>query len=1157
MKKILFLILTVVISCSAFGQNFSKIEKELQDEMQLRSSEDLIRVNIIMKAQYDQYELRAKAMAYKSKEDKRSFVIDELKRHSKETQSGVEEYLNYFSLSGNVAEIQSFWIYNGVNCYATKNVIEEIASLDEVLIVAYDIERNMLPDDENPREAKDGGSREITYNVTKVGANQVWNELGLTGEGIVVAVIDTGVNYNHNDINSHMWEDPAYPYHGYNFVANNNNPMDDHSHGTHCAGTVAGDGTSGSQTGMAPDAKIMAIKVLNSSGNGSVGNICAGIQFAVEHGAHLFSLSVGFYGGGTVAERIQFRNTMINSLEVGIVGAVAAGNEGTSVGTLVNVRVPGNCPPPWLHPDQTITGGITCVVSIGATNQNDGAASFTSRGPVSWQDVTGFNDYPYNPGIGLIRPDVCAPGVDIKSLRHNNNTGYTLMDGTSMATPCVAGVMALMMQKNPALTPAEICEILETTATPLSATKSNTFGSGRINAYEAVMAVETCPVSIYEIVVDDSQGNNNGNMNPGETIRLNVSLINDFNEPANNAVIVISTDSEYITLIDNSEDFGSFSSGEIKTINNAFSFSISSDAPAKTNIVFNAEIFCDGESKDETFDIITFDYELSFAYFVINDGGDGILSPGETSDMDVTIINSGNEPVVGLTGILSSYNSMMTINSNTDSFGDLLPDETAAGTFNVTLSDAANPNDINIPFFLQLTDENDRGSFINFSYIGKCAIVFELHDSSGNGWNGNAIKVNYSDATPSAAYTILSGGYATFSVVVNSGITVSLSWQTGGYVDECSFEIHYENGDEIYSASGHPGTGTFFSWVNNCPGEVLVCDHPKNLSGVLDDNNMIDLSWNAPSNGTPVSYDVFRGNTHVGNTTNTYYSLQAIAGVNNIYVVAIYSDACVSAPAFVCVNIEFICDAISDIIYEITYNKTVIASWTAPADDSNLTGYNIYIDGVLVETITQTIYTFEHQVGLCDFCVEAVHTADGLICFADKVCEQIQIYESINLVATATSNVEIELVWQFDYNDVTYSVYRADELIASELTDKQYVDNALAAESEYCYTVKSYKNQLVTSASNVACATTLKGINNFESNLKVYPNPSNSIVNIEGENIEKIVISNSLGQIIGSLTVGGNTQTTIDVSQYSSGTYVFRVVFADNSAESIKVVVKK
>jgi subtilisin family serine protease len=500
MKKIL-LFAVLAICISGYSQKVSKIDADLREEMQLRNDNELIKINIVMKAQYDQLELRSKVVNYRLKEDKRTFVIHELKNFTKETQRNVMSYLYHFAENNTVTEIKQFWIFNGITCYATKEVIEELVYLEDILIIGYDRLEKLIPDYEVPLSKEDGETRELTYNVTKVKANQVWDELGFTGEGVLVAVFDTGVNYNHNDLKTHMWTHPDYPYHGYNFANGNNNPMDYHGHGTHCAGTVAGNGTSGSQTGMAPDATIMALQVLTSSGSGQPANVCNAMEFAIEHGVHVFSMSIGWFTP-TVATRLLYRNAMVNVLEAGVVASVAAGNEGNDLiyyPIPQNVRTPGDCPPPWLHPDQTTQGGLSAVVSIGATNANDQIALFpgwygwgSSNGPVSWQYVSPYNDYPYNPGMGLIRPDVCAPGVDVKSCAYNNISGYATMSGTSMATPGVAGVMALMLQKNPEITPAQICEILETTAVHLptaTSPKGNIYGSGRIDAFEAVSAV--------------------------------------------------------------------------------------------------------------------------------------------------------------------------------------------------------------------------------------------------------------------------------------------------------------------------------------------------------------------------------------------------------------------------------------------------------------------------------------------------------------------------------------------------------------------------------------------------------------------------------------------------------------------------------------------
>lgn len=170
-----------------------------------------------------------------------------------------------------------------------------------------------------------------------------------------------------------------------------------------------------------------------------------------------------------------------------------------------NVRVPGGCPPPYLDPDQMeIPGGLSCVVAVGAVTENDTATTFTSHGPVTWQD-TEFSDYPYEPGMGLIRPDVCAPGDMIWSLDNNNIQDYDYRSGTSQATPCVAGIVALMLHANPELTPAAICQILEETALKLTPNKSNITGLGRVDALAAVQAAALWDaVDEYTDSIDDT-----------------------------------------------------------------------------------------------------------------------------------------------------------------------------------------------------------------------------------------------------------------------------------------------------------------------------------------------------------------------------------------------------------------------------------------------------------------------------------------------------------------------------------------------------------------------------------------------------------------------------------------------------------------------------
>ncbi len=461
----------------------------LIERLESAKSDDMIRINIFFNEKLDSQEL-IQNVSVMRKDERRAYVIEVLKDFTAATQRDMLSQLYDLERNKQVTEIQSLWINNVINCYATPAAIQQLSSRTDIEQIDYDQFQIVLdPNEQKNATPEEGysGNREITWNVSKVNAPAVW-ALGYDGEGVIVAVIDTGVNYNHVDLATHVWEHPDFPFHGYNFTNNSLNPMDDHGHGTHCAGTVASDGTAGSQAGVAPKATIMCLKVLTASGGGNESSVWASVQFSVEHGAHVMSLSLG-WSHSWGPNRAAFRQAFDNALAGGVIASVASGNEGSG-GAPSNVRTPGDCPPPWIHPEQPNTGGISSVVTVGATNSSDAMANFSSRGPVTWQNVAPYNDYPYNPGLGLIRPDVVAPGVSIKSLAHYSNTGYESgWDGTSMATPAVAGVMALMLQKNNLLELAEISQILEETAVVLQAGKNNNSGSGRVDALAAVEEV--------------------------------------------------------------------------------------------------------------------------------------------------------------------------------------------------------------------------------------------------------------------------------------------------------------------------------------------------------------------------------------------------------------------------------------------------------------------------------------------------------------------------------------------------------------------------------------------------------------------------------------------------------------------------------------------
>lgn len=489
MKRYILVLLSLLITQLGLAQVFNVIEPELQELLD-RKDDDMVSVNIILKSEININNLRSNVENISDIKLQRQAVVSELKAFARQSQQDVMSLLEAGKDNGEITDIKTHWLSNMITCTASKDYVYMLSEHPDIKIIGHNDSQFLLWDEKSTDVEPQRG---VAQNIKHVYADKAWKE-GLTGKGILVGVIDTGVNF-HKDLEKNLWDGgEEYPNHGYNTYENSHDVSDGFNHGTHVAGTIAGDGTSGTQTGVAPDATIMCIKVMNDAGQGDANSVCSGIEFAIEHGADVLNMSLGF-PLAKAATKEALRQTYVNALEANVAIVTAVGNDGMLNLTYPvpnSVRVPGSCPPPWLHPDQQANpGGLSACIAVSAVDGHNNVADFASKGPVTWQ-TTSYEDYPYLPGreIGLIRPDVCAPGVGIISCSNSNSSGYASMDGTSQATPCVTGVVCLMLQKKNYLTPAQICEALETTAKKLSDTKSNETGSGCINAMSALDEIE-------------------------------------------------------------------------------------------------------------------------------------------------------------------------------------------------------------------------------------------------------------------------------------------------------------------------------------------------------------------------------------------------------------------------------------------------------------------------------------------------------------------------------------------------------------------------------------------------------------------------------------------------------------------------------------------
>lgn len=326
----------------------------------------------------------------------------------------------------------------------------------------------------------------LSESVNIIRASEVWQPaqgLGLDGTGTTIGIIDTGVDYTHPDLGG-CFGVSCKVVGGYDFVNNDPNPMDDHGHGTHVAATAAGNGTyrdsngvSHPLPGVAPGAKIYAYKVLSASGSGSTSGIIAAIERCTDPNLdgnfldHLDVCSLSLGGGGDPDDPMSLAIDLAS--KNGVVFTVAAGNSGPAAGTLDSpgtsreaITVAAACKPGW-------TTGVC---------QGSSIATFSSRGPIP--------NFPQ-----VLKPDVAAPGVDICAARFGSfasgseckDTVHIAISGTSMATPHVAGLAAIIRQANPSLTPADVKAIIIGTASDLG-DDATAQGAGMIDAVAAVAA---------------------------------------------------------------------------------------------------------------------------------------------------------------------------------------------------------------------------------------------------------------------------------------------------------------------------------------------------------------------------------------------------------------------------------------------------------------------------------------------------------------------------------------------------------------------------------------------------------------------------------------------------------------------------------------------
>lgn len=553
MKKIL---ITVFLFLLTFQISFSgneKIHPDLKEQMSKSNPTEKIPIYIVFDKHMTLNDFND--ISYDTpKKERRRIVIERLQNFSNSYQKEVRDFVAPLASQKVFADdYVILWMNNIIALKATPEVINKLAAdYSKVQMICYDARYpvELLWDEpivpvpfrvsayESPLAVEPG--------ITLMKADLCWAE-GNRGKGVLVANADDGFWWKHPDLVNGVYQNLGEDANhngvtviwasgtGSTFDAGDINGVDDDgngkiddligwdfttnsynittaSHGSATLGHVIGDGTGGTQTGVAPQSKCLLLR----NGSGQTEQMAA-FQYAFLMGVDVVTSSLSWKWNMTPKPDYSAMRLITDmSFAGGMLHTNSTSNNGNTIGIPLNIATAGNCPAPWRHPDQTKVGNLSGAIGVGNVNcSTDLINSDSPYGPATWGnwDLWGTYTYPIDPNhkdypysrvppvesdsMGLLKPDLSAPGQNSISTYVSSGTGYGTFGGTSSATPHTGGAVALVLAICPEYLPRDVDKILELTAVEKGDPgKDYRYGSGRIDVFAATSSPKFTLVGI-------------------------------------------------------------------------------------------------------------------------------------------------------------------------------------------------------------------------------------------------------------------------------------------------------------------------------------------------------------------------------------------------------------------------------------------------------------------------------------------------------------------------------------------------------------------------------------------------------------------------------------------------------------------------------------